>query len=139
MSRWKCFLVRPASTTYAGMREWTGVRNGEIITRTWDQMPPGAVATFTADDPVRDEVAYGKRYIGGDQLEVFVRLPGRAWWNIGAPSTGGGPGWTRTGVAPEITAHPSINYVGLYHGYVRDGFVTDDVDGRKFDDEGRQQ
>ena len=140
MSRWKCFVVRPSpASDPADPVMWTGVRDGETITRTWDQMPPGAVAAFAADDPSRDTVAHGKRYIGEDGYEVFVRLPGRVWWNIGAPSTGGGPGWTRSGAVPEITAHPSIHYVWTYHGYVRNGYVTDDVDGRQFNDEGRQQ
>lgn len=41
-------------------------------------------------------------------------------------------GWTVTGELPNITVHPSINCVGIYHGWIRDGILTDDCEGRKF-------
>lgn len=42
-------------------------------------------------------------------------------------------GWTVSGTPPQITVSPSINMVGSYHGYLQNGVVTDDVDGRKFE------
>jgi hypothetical protein len=41
-------------------------------------------------------------------------------------------GWTVTGTPPHITVQPSINMVGLYHGWLQSGVLSDDVDGRKF-------
>jgi hypothetical protein len=38
------------------------------------------------------------------------------------------------GQTPDITLEPSINCVGYYHGYIRNGVITDDCDGRKFPD-----
>lgn len=47
-------------------------------------------------------------------------------------------GWTVEGRAPFITVKPSILYTDNYHGYLRNGVITDDIDGRKFDAEGRR-
>lgn len=44
--------------------------------------------------------------------------------------------WNVTGTIPNITATPSINCVGVYHGFVTNGEVTEDCEGRKFDDYG---
>ncbi len=41
-------------------------------------------------------------------------------------------GWTVTGEAPLITVQPSINCKGLYHGFLTNGVLSDDVDGRSF-------
>lgn len=38
-------------------------------------------------------------------------------------------GWQVTGELPTITVHPSINHPG-YHGWLKDGEFSDDVDGR---------
>ena len=46
-------------------------------------------------------------------------------------------GWVVSGEAPDITVSPSINMSGLYHGFLKEGFIHDDVDGRVFDTEGR--
>lgn len=43
------------------------------------------------------------------------------------------PTWDVTGELPKVTVSPSIHMVGIYHGYIRDGQITDDVDGRKFE------
>lgn len=44
-----------------------------------------------------------------------------------------GPGWTVTGDAPSITVSPSINCIGRYHGWIQNGVITDDCEGRRFD------
>ena len=41
-------------------------------------------------------------------------------------------GWAVTGEAPHITCSPSINAVGDFHGWLRDGVISDDVEGRKY-------
>jgi hypothetical protein len=42
------------------------------------------------------------------------------------------PGWTITGEAPNVTASPSINFEGTYHGWLQGGTLSDDVEGRVF-------
>ncbi len=41
-------------------------------------------------------------------------------------------GWTVTGEPPNLTMSPSVNIVGSYHGFVTNGVIGDDVEGRKF-------
>ena len=70
--------------------------------------------------------------------DLCVKLPSGSEWNIDVGrrirESGGQvhAAWSRTGNAPNVTANPSINHVGLYHGWLRDGFLTDDCEGRKF-------
>ena len=74
--------------------------------------------------------------------ELSVKLPGGGEWNIdrgrlwneqiGREGKKPLPAWTRTGEAPFITASPSINWVGKYHGWLQNGILTDDCEGRKF-------
>ncbi len=69
---------------------------------------------------------------------LWVALPhanGTYPFCVHAPATREGPngtGWKVTGDAPKITVEPSINVVGSYHGWIRDGVITDDCEGRKF-------
>lgn len=48
------------------------------------------------------------------------------------------PEWRWTGTLPNITITPSVNCVGRYHGWVQNGVVTDDCEGRKFDEMGKR-
>jgi hypothetical protein len=41
-------------------------------------------------------------------------------------------GWTVTGEPPRISVSPSINVVGHYHGFLQEGVLSDDVEGRTF-------
>lgn len=117
---WKCFLVerrmgapRPGSDG-AVVTPAEFFRYGEKI--EWADLPVGAM---WFDGPL-----------------LFVRLPAYIDWCIDRPGTGGSK-WTRSGEPPDVNVIPSINYVGIYHGWVRNGWVTDDCEGRKFDDAGR--
>lgn len=76
---------------------------------------------------------------------LLVMLPGHilfcvdgACWNTIDGKIVYSGGWTVTGEAPNITVSPSINCVGSYHGYLQNGVITDDCEGRKFDEDGRQ-
>jgi hypothetical protein len=41
-------------------------------------------------------------------------------------------GWTVTGEAPNITVSPSINCIGRFHGWLQNGVISEDVEGRTF-------
>lgn len=78
-------------------------------------------------------VERGEKWTGPDGRCLMVRLPPDGHdWCIDGPSSGDGPGWTRTGVPPMITVTPSI-LTPKYHGFLRDGVLTDDLDGRTYD------
>jgi hypothetical protein len=51
------------------------------------------------------------------------------FWRNGKPCK---DGWKVTGDPPNITVEPSINIVGDYHGWLRNGVISDDVEGRVF-------
>lgn len=45
-------------------------------------------------------------------------------WDIDAPSLNGN-GWDRSGTPPAVTANPSILFTGGYHGWLREGILTE--------------
>lgn len=91
--------------------------------------PTGAMwdATWLAD--IRE---YTERSPDGRILHLM--LPDGTEWNIDSKAQNG-PGWTRTGEPPRVSASPSILSPG-YHGFLRDGVLTDDLEGRRYAAEG---
>lgn len=78
----------------------------------------------------------GAPWAGPDGRSLVMRLPGNGEWAIDGPSRSGG-GWTRTGEVPNITARPSIlSYPSSagpgYHGWLTDGELSDDLEGRQY-------
>ena len=67
---------------------------------------------------------------GPDGLCLVLKLPGGADWPMDVDNAG--HRWNRDGIPPIITAAPSINHVGVYHGYVLAGVLSEDVEGRTF-------
>jgi hypothetical protein len=59
---------------------------------------------------------------------ICVVCPNGELWEIDRKSSNG-TGWVVTGDLPNITCSPSIVVEG-YHGFLRDGLFTADVDGR---------
>lgn len=85
----------------------------------------------------RDRIAPNyMRDWAGKRLPLIVRLPGAGDFAIDCRFFEGGnyygDGWTVIGDPPLITVSPSINIVGSYHGYIRNGVILDDVEGRKY-------
>ncbi|WDL96961.1 hypothetical protein [Alicyclobacillus sp. ALC3] len=67
---------------------------------------------------------------------LWVMTPGGCWCVDERPFVRGewtDGGWKVTGTAPNITARPSINFPGLYHGWLTDGVLSDDLEGRRYD------
>jgi len=63
---------------------------------------------------------------------ICVVLPNGTWFLVDSKTTTGPDGWVVTGEPPNITVQPSINVVGLWHGYLTSGELSDDVEGRRF-------
>jgi hypothetical protein len=61
---------------------------------------------------------------GPDGRTLTVQTPAGEWC-IDGYATGGGRPWTRTGTPPLVTVTPSINFVGRYHGWLKDGVLTE--------------
>lgn len=67
---------------------------------------------------------------------LVVRLPGGTDFCVDGPTFSAGQrgsgGWTVTGEPTAITLSPSINIGGSYHGWIQNGVITDDCEGRTF-------
>lgn len=76
---------------------------------------------------------YLSRYYWEDWADkrppICVICPDGSHWVVDARSSNG-EGWKVTGSAPLITCDPSI-LVPNYHGYLRDGKFTEDLDAKK--------
>ena len=59
---------------------------------------------------------------------ICIVCPNGELWEIDHRSLRG-PGWTVTGTETNLTCHPSIVVPG-YHGWLRDGVFSDDLEGR---------
>ncbi len=66
----------------------------------------------------------------GKRAPIAVRCPSGSLWVVDQNSSNG-TGWVVTGEAPNITASPSIVVPG-YHGFLKDGVFTDDLEGRTY-------
>lgn len=62
-------------------------------------------------------------FVGPDGRSLVVMTPGGEW-NIDGPSNNG-PGWTRSGEPPNVTASPSILIGTRYHGWLRNGWLEE--------------
>jgi hypothetical protein len=80
-----------------------------------------------------------KRDWEGKREPISVKLPpGEPWneWCIDGPANNKEPGWVVTGSLEEgnLTASPSIAHGKWYHGFLQNGILTEDVEGRTFPD-----
>lgn len=65
---------------------------------------------------------------------IEVMLPCGSWFCIHSmPTMHPGSGWRVSGEPHAITVEPSILIAGRYHGWIRDGVITDDCEGRTFE------
>lgn len=67
----------------------------------------------------------------GKRPMLWVMLPSGPFC-IDQRSSRSEAGWKVTGDAPQVTLTPSINVMGAYHGWITDGVITDDCEGRTF-------
>lgn len=88
----------------------------------WTQMNLPAGAMYDAHWLKRVE---SWKTTGPDGLALHVVCPpGNNWgdhWHVDGPANNG-PGWTRTGTVPNISAMPSIQ-TPRYHGHLRNGVL----------------
>lgn len=64
---------------------------------------------------------------------VAVQLPCGDIFVVDSAVTGERRGWGVSGEPPALTVDPSINIVGCYHGWIRNGELTDDCEGRQYE------
>jgi hypothetical protein len=78
---------------------------------------------------------FSDRYLRDDYYKrdpLLICLPDGHHWCIDQVATNGLEGWQVSGQVPNLTANPSILSSG-YHGWLRDGVLSDDTEGRTYD------
>lgn len=117
---WQCYLVTPLpDPVRRDVNNSVFYRTPDNQVLPWHDLRVGAMYR----DPM-----YGIR----------VKVPGYNGtndWKIEQPGTNGYR-WTITGSIPLISVVASFNNKGVYHGILTNGILSDDVEGRKFDDFG---
>lgn len=93
--------------------------------------PPIHIHAGAGGRLVADSYILSDEYLRGwaaHRAPLFIWMPnGYAWCIDSAYSDRKpqGPGWTVTGEAPNITVSPSIHHVGIYHGWLQNGVLSD--------------
>lgn len=67
------------------------------------------------------------------RLPIVVMIPGRntrgeihGWpFCVDANASDSDHGWEVSGTPPQITVTPSIHAIGVYHGWITDGIISD--------------
>ncbi len=72
------------------------------------------------------------KFRGPDGKSWCVMMPGGQEWIVYGPSSDGKP-WSVKGFPPGITVQPSIGVGKLYHGFIKGGIITEDVENRKYE------
>jgi hypothetical protein len=75
----------------------------------------------------------------GRDFLIFIKLPGTDFgWCPDYCYGGNEHGWSVTGSLPAISINPSVNHEGIYHGWVQNGELSDDIEERQYDEKGRR-
>lgn len=73
-------------------------------------------------------VLIAPRHLGTTQAPMLVVLPSGDLFCLQSPTIRDGQptlkGWTVHGQLPRVTVKPSINLVGIWHGWLRNGTLT---------------
>ena len=104
---------------------------GDMWPAPWLLETEGARRFFLTAAYERDQMA--------KRSPLVVRLPDGTDFCVDQPYSSAREkreGWQVTGEPPKLTLLPSINCAGSYHGWIRDGVITDDCEGRRFPSSG---
>lgn len=78
-----------------------------------------------------------------NRLPIVIVCPGNVWLSPDFIYNPADKGWVVTGeqkgppmtwLLEHITVTPSINIVGIYHGWLKGGILSDDLEGRTYQD-----
>lgn len=106
----------------------------------WTEVPTGACWRIPLDrdlfgtrygDLYRDLLSPQFRASGRDYV-IVVRLPCGSEWTVDFKFYEKQDGWVVTGELPAITARPSVDQHNRYHGWLTDGVLSDDLEGRRY-------
>lgn len=90
------------------------------------------------DRQTPDYLAAIRHHDHAGKRPLIVVLPGPVHFAVYGPASTTGTPWQVSGDPPNLTIVPSINVHGVYHGFIQAGVITDDCEGRKFNEAGRR-
>jgi hypothetical protein len=127
---WQCRMI-PAPGDGPGQTPWKQLRVGDMWSAPYLLEHPEGHIFRPAPNYYREHK---------HRPPVVVRLPGvvdfcvdGSAWRDGVPY---GDGWMVRGEPPLLTVQPSINVHGCWHGYLIDGQIGKDVEGRAYNEDG---
>lgn len=108
---------------------WCHLGEADVTLPSGNVIPPAPVGAMWDCDWMRDHkmdsgLAYNRN---PDGVVLAVRTPGGDWV-VDGPSFCNrveSGSWSRTGTIPNVTATPSIDIPGKYHGWLRDGYLVE--------------
>lgn len=115
---WSCpwyFDPRGELKAYADANPGSGFRDGAMFARREDDDVPFLSVHYWRDWSAK-------------RAPIAVVCPNGEVWEVDRKSSNG-DGWRVTGDLPDLTCEPSIVVDG-YHGYLRGGLFTADLEGR---------
>ena len=108
------------------------------VLQQFGYIPTGAMWYAPFDVPEQESPFYVRDW-KAKRLPLWVKMPtggdlcvDSRFYDLERHGGYYGNGWTVTGTPPTITLQPSVNLVGSYHGYIRNGVITDDVEHHAF-------
>lgn len=105
---------------------WSDEDLSEDERRSWE---PGLCWRTSPLTPESIQAPEWRR--SGREYFIWVVLPGGSIFSPDRMSGRGQCGWLVSGELPLITVTPSIG-AAEYHGFIRDGALTDDLEGRQY-------
>jgi hypothetical protein len=132
---WKIFMVKQIENAV-----WE-LPNGKQV--GFDDLPVGAMYLEEIGTRRSGLSAHYKNNVASIRKPLVVKLPTNPYTHVEDTGPGGvlfwidmgfsdGTGWEVSGEAPTLTLTPSINYEHGYHGYIKNGVITDDCEGRTY-------
>lgn len=74
------------------------------------------------------------------RLPIVVFMPSQTFFCLDAlefsKKAFHGSGWAVTGNIENLSVFPSININGCYHGFIQNGIITEDCEGRVYNEQG---
>lgn len=126
---WQCFMADTKEERKKVGAMWFDPTKPEVWKALLESdIKQGKTVDFS-DEYIRDWL--------GKRSPLMVRLPnGFEFCLDWKASHAANSGWTVSGDVPNVTVHPSINmFPGKpdgWHGFVRGGIITDDLEGRRY-------
>lgn len=115
----------------------------------FNDLPVGAMYEEVIGPRISGLSEHYRNSVAATRKPLVVKLPTNPYDNAADADIGGvlfwvdqgfsdGSGWQVSGEAPNLTLSPSVNMIGgnhrqgSYHGWIKNGVISDDCEGRTY-------